>query len=244
MVAWYLVWAELLFLSTLITVLILPLPLLVRSLLTKGINFLWHSFYFRAFFWANLCVVLFQFGDSYNQMLKYQANKSVLAAGMTAGAGSLGEKLDINMKLFRAQRNVYLSFFCLFEVLVTYGLVKYIRELQAERLGKTKEDKKEDKEVKKSLKKEARELESKAEDLRRTAGTIDLKDSKSPTGVNTESLAKSPAAVKAEVLVKSPAAAKADVLLAKSPLSGKVDVLAKSPVSGNVGSAPLELRTK
>jgi len=133
MIAWYFVWAELLMWSTLIGFLILPVPMTAKYFVVKGFNTIWKSFYCRAFFAANLCIILFQLGDSYNQMLKYQAHKDALGAGMTTGAGSLGEKIDINMKLFRAQRNVYLSFFCLFEIFIFYGFANLIAQIQEAR---------------------------------------------------------------------------------------------------------------
>jgi hypothetical protein len=131
MVLWYLVWIELLMLSILITILIIPMPLVIKTLIAKGLNAMWHNFYVRAAFAANMCILLFQFGDAYNEMLKYQANKDALGQGVQTGAGSLGEKIDLNMKLFRAQRNVYLAFFSLFEWFVLFGFIKYVRELQA-----------------------------------------------------------------------------------------------------------------
>lgn len=107
--------------------LILSLPIKIRRSLTEMFTYFVKNVYVRYLFIVIGMILLFLFAENLLAVWRYSQLKTELSDAV--GIGVTSGKHEILMKLIRAQRNMYLTFFVNFNMIVLYGLKSLIVRL-------------------------------------------------------------------------------------------------------------------
>ena len=107
--------------------LILPIPIRIRRYVTESVVAMSDSFYLRTAFTIIAMIMFGLFVENLVTVYKYDALRHDLSDILLNHA--IPGKHEVLLKLFRAQRNLYLTFMVNFNWLVMYGIYKFIRTI-------------------------------------------------------------------------------------------------------------------
>lgn len=106
-----------------ISLLILPIPIKLRRSVTDLVTSLFRNTYVRFGMMLLMFVMLGLFVENLLTVWRYADLKNEIGDVMNS---AIGGKHEILMKLFRAERNAYLTFIINFNWLVLYGIQNFI----------------------------------------------------------------------------------------------------------------------
>jgi len=112
----------------LIVLTVLPFPNRMKKTIAEFIVKMGSNGFVKVFFYMLVGVMFLLFVDNLRTEYKYEAMKHEIDRAVATSA-TVGGKHETLMNLFRAQRNVYLTFMANFNWFVLYGFYMFIKKI-------------------------------------------------------------------------------------------------------------------
>ena len=131
----FLALAYVLFLFQIVTILLLisPLPIRIRHYISELSNLITNNFYIKIIFFIGVAIMLGLFVENLMTVIRYDGIihnfSDTILTNVYAG------KHEIMLKLFRAQRNMYLTFIVNFNWVIIFGIQMLIRIIHCQRFS-------------------------------------------------------------------------------------------------------------
>eukprot|EP01006_Ploeotia_vitrea_P013799 TRINITY_DN35980_c0_g1_i1.p1 TRINITY_DN35980_c0_g1~~TRINITY_DN35980_c0_g1_i1.p1 ORF type:complete len:143 (-),score=20.52 TRINITY_DN35980_c0_g1_i1:75-503(-) len=129
MIVWSIVYGLLVAQVILVSFMCIPIGFIQR-LVAKLLHGAWRNYWVRLLVIVLALFVSVLLADSVREMMKYGDQK---AHGIPGRANTPHDMMDLNQRLFRAQRNVYLTSFNLLMILVEYGFISLLRKIEEQK---------------------------------------------------------------------------------------------------------------